>query len=102
MNCIVLLLLLSCCGNSNNVRGGRDDCRRGEERPGRDERDCDRDRDRDRDCGRERERGERDRCDIPGISPSWNDGGCDVRPEPRRQDFSNFGRGETCGCEGKE
>lgn len=101
MNCIVLLLLLCCCGNSNGICGGnsacndtagcrckedkKDDCRRKEERC-RDDRDCD-----------------RDRCDIPGIvPPPWNDCGCDMRPEPRRQEFTNYGRGETCGCEEKE
>ncbi len=125
MNCIVLLLLLCCFGNSGNtwcgngVEGNSDscgceddnrDCGRDRDRDrsqDRDhDRDCgcdrDRDRDRDRDCDRDRDR-DRDRCDRPGfMPPPWNDRGCNSRQESGRQDFSNYGRGETCGCETKE
>ncbi|WP_318709694.1 hypothetical protein [Candidatus Acetatifactor stercoripullorum] len=99
MNCIVLLLLLCCFGNSGNtwcgngVEGNSDSCGCED-----DNRDCGRDRDRDRSQDRDR-----DRCDRPGfMPPPWNDRGCDSRQESGRQDFSNYGRGETCGCETKE
>lgn len=72
MNCLILLVLLFCCGNNSGCRDRRD----------RDN-DCDRrdGRDRDNDCGCRSER---------------SDSRLDSRP------FISFSGQGTCGCEGSK
>nr|WP_300835451.1 hypothetical protein [uncultured Acetatifactor sp.] len=127
MNCIVLLLLLSCCGGWGNDCGcgnrcgcgnGRDCCGRQEHRHGchEKERPCSdgcgaRDGRRERPCcepyddgcGRERPRCEP--CDD-GCGREERDCGCDAPSSgmipPPWQDYPKFPRrdnGEDCGCE---
>lgn len=109
MNCIILLLLLGCCGGWGNdgcscAACGDNGCRRGvcrgrmtERRDcGRGEpcgRDCDRDRGRGEPCGRDCDRDcgcaqdDRESCDVPGmIPPPWQE-----YPKFPRRD-----RGEDC------
>lgn len=113
MNCLILLVLLFCCGNNgcgNDNCSGRNRCgndRRSERRGDRDE-DChhhhhhndSNDRRNDNDdsgCG----------CINPRDSIRNDDCGCraDVRPEPRLEPrpFISFqGGSSTCGCEGSQ
>lgn len=101
MNCFIILLLLCCCGHSNgnccenscgcrenmkekeNCGCGRKECR--EER--REER---REEKRENRRAEECRRPEPDCCDAPGPG---------MRNSATWQDFPNYGRGETCGCE---
>lgn len=101
MNCLILLVLLFCCGNNNGRNCG---CESNKER----ESDCgcgnrnSRERENDCGCGNNRER-EGDR----GCGNSRNDDcGCrsDVRPEPRLEPrpFISFSGQGTCGCESNQ
>lgn len=101
MNCIILLLLLSCCGWGGNTGCGCG-CRRsgccGDARPRREEkperRECGRQPRPDREdegCGCGGSRKENEHCDMPGmIPPPW-------------QEYPGFPRrDEGCGCDSRD
>lgn len=110
MNCLFILLLLSCCGNFGGICGcnnGNDNncgcgCENANDSCGERER---------REERRERREERRESCDISDARPSnWSDCGCDndssrrndSRNNSPRQDFPGFNRGETCGCENQD
>lgn len=110
MNCLLLLVLLFCCGNN----GCENNCF-GMNRCGNDRRN-DRRNDRDEECHHHHHNDNNDcrndndnngcSCLNPRDSIRNDDCGCraDVRPEPRLEPrpFISFQGGSTCGCEGSK
>lgn len=88
MNCLIILLLLNCCGG-RNCGCGNSNCGRGQtgSRTGRNRSECSCNQSGERASERRaEERREEKSCDIPGmIPPPWQE-----YPMPRR---------ESCDCE---
>ncbi len=101
MNCLILVLLLLCCGNDGGCQDSGFMCGNGrmsDRRCGGSDRD--RGRDRNMDCGcQDRDRSSNDGCDRDRDRDNED---CGCRTESRfdtRPFISYPGSGSTCGCE---